>query len=157
MRPWWASGLSLLLRAHEKGARRRAPPTFSHSGIYFSSHPPLFLSLDAASYFMMAYECDWLWALGLENETTPMPLGSFLDSLAFGGYNQVLLNFYANYSRCAGRALVAAICQIRGPADRCSRPRVHATPSVAGIIISRDRFLWAKRETHLGRRRTSCS
>lgn len=73
--------------------------TLSRLPLFFSD---LFSPVIILSYFMLAYECDWLWALGLENDTTPIDLEGFLDSIAYGGFNQVLLNFYANYSavRC---------------------------------------------------------
>jgi len=47
---------------------------------------------------MMGYECDWLWALGLESDSSPISLEAFLNTLQWGGYNHILLQVYANHS-----------------------------------------------------------
>ena len=53
------------------------------------AHPHHFVWQDGARFFPMSYECDWCYALGLEADSTPTPLESFLDSLALGSYNMV--------------------------------------------------------------------
>jgi hypothetical protein len=63
-----------------------------------SAHPHHFIWQDGTRHFPMSYECDWIYALGLEPESTPTTLADFLDSIASGHYNQIVMNFYANHS-----------------------------------------------------------
>lgn len=53
---------------------------------------------DGTRHFPVSLECDWLYALGLEADTTPTTLDAFLDSLKPGQFNQIILNFYVNHS-----------------------------------------------------------
>ena len=70
-----------------------------HGGLLVDQdHPHHFIWADGTRHFPMSYECDWIYALGLEPDSTPATLESFLSSLAFGGYNQIVMNFYANHS-----------------------------------------------------------
>jgi hypothetical protein len=58
-------------------------------------HPYHFVFEDGTRFYMMAYECDWLWAL----DTTDPELQTihpFLDKLAAHGFNDVILNTYAH-------------------------------------------------------------
>lgn len=63
-----------------------------------AAHPHHFMYADGTRYFMMGYECDWLFALGLEPDSTPIGLEPFLDTLRWGGYNHILMQVYANHS-----------------------------------------------------------
>lgn len=63
-----------------------------------SAHPHHFVWQDGTRHYPMSYECDWIYALGLEAESTPTTLSDFLDSIASGQYNQIVMNFYANHS-----------------------------------------------------------
>jgi hypothetical protein len=70
-----------------------------HGGLHVdAAHPHHFVWADGTRHFPMSYECDWIWALGLEPDTTPTSLESFLDSIQSGGFNQIVMNFYANHS-----------------------------------------------------------
>ena len=61
-------------------------------------NPYHFVYEDGARYFMMGYECDWLWALDLSE------LNPFLDKLADYGFNNIILNAYAHdTSWCKGK------------------------------------------------------
>ena len=46
----------------------------------------------------MSYECDWCYALGMEGAAPNTTLPAFLDSLSYGGFNALVVNFYANHS-----------------------------------------------------------
>lgn len=71
----------------------------NHGGLRIDfRHPYHFVFDDGTRYFMMAYECDWLWALDLTNETLPT-LNPFLDKLAVFGFNNIVLNTYAHDSK----------------------------------------------------------
>ncbi len=51
---------------------------------------------DGSPYFMLGFECDFLFALDYHNgETTPM-LDKFADGIAENGFNHVVMNVYAN-------------------------------------------------------------
>jgi hypothetical protein len=54
-----------------------------------------FIFEDGTRYFLLGYECDWLWALDLPNEGLPT-LEPFLDKLAGHGFNHIILNAYAH-------------------------------------------------------------
>ena len=67
-----------------------------HGGLRSDAeHPHHFVHEDGARYFLMGYECDWLWALGMEAGETDSVNG-FLDRLADAGFNHVILNAYAH-------------------------------------------------------------
>ena len=58
-------------------------------------HKHHFIFEDGTRFFMLGYECDWLWAL----DTRDPKLGTvrpFLDKLAKHGFNYVILNTYAH-------------------------------------------------------------
>lgn len=54
-----------------------------------------FIYEDGTHYFLMGYECDWLWALDLGKSELTM-LNPFLDKLASSGFNHIILNAYAH-------------------------------------------------------------
>jgi hypothetical protein len=58
-------------------------------------HPYHFVYDDGARFFPLGYECDWLWALGLDKGDRK-PLDAFLDKLETAGFNYVILNAYAH-------------------------------------------------------------
>lgn len=60
-----------------------------------SKNPRHFIYEDGARYFLMGYECDWLWALDMNNPALPT-LNPFLDKLNEHGFNHVILNAYAH-------------------------------------------------------------
>ncbi|MCA9445801.1 MAG: DUF4038 domain-containing protein [Candidatus Omnitrophica bacterium] len=60
-----------------------------------SDHPHHFVYEDGTRYFLLGYECDWIWALDLTRKDTPT-LNSFLDKLAGFGFNHIILNGYAH-------------------------------------------------------------
>jgi len=67
-----------------------------HGGLRVDSkHPHHFVYEDGTRYFLLGYECDWLWALDLTEPDLPRT-GPFLDKLAQHGFNHILLNAYAH-------------------------------------------------------------
>lgn len=74
-----------------------------HGGLRIDpDHPHHFVYEDGARYFLMGYECDWLWALDL-GDPTSAKLDPFLDKLAAHGFNQIIVNAYAHdTSWCQG-------------------------------------------------------
>ncbi len=53
-------------------------------------HPYHFVYEDGTRYFLMGYECDWLWALA------PDAQRRLIDQIAARGFNHVLVNLYAH-------------------------------------------------------------
>lgn len=60
-----------------------------------AGHPRHFVFEDGHRYFLMGYECDWLWALDM-NDPELKVLGPFLDKLDESGFNYMILNAYAH-------------------------------------------------------------
>jgi hydrogenase maturation protease len=68
----------------------------AHGGLLVdASNPYHFVYEDGTRYFMNGYECDWLWALDMDDPNLPT-INSFLDTLAFYGFNDIILNAYAH-------------------------------------------------------------
>ena len=68
----------------------------AHGGLRVDpDHPHHFVFDDGTRYFLLGYECDWLWALDMDDPALPT-LGPFLDKLAAHGFNHVILNAYAH-------------------------------------------------------------
>lgn len=53
-----------------------------------------FIYEDGTKWFPVGYECDWLWALDMNDPKQPV-INTFLDKIAASGFNMVLLNAYA--------------------------------------------------------------
>ncbi len=60
-----------------------------------AEHPHHFAYEDGSPYYLMGYECDWLWALDMNDAHLPT-LEPFLDTLVEHGFNHILLNVYAH-------------------------------------------------------------
>ncbi len=58
-------------------------------------YPRHFVFEDGSRYFLMGYECDWLWALDL-GKPDLKATEAFLDKLAGSGFNYVIINAYAH-------------------------------------------------------------
>lgn len=58
-------------------------------------HPRHFIFEDGTRFFLLGYECDWLWALDMNNPELKT-VNPFLDKLAASGFNYVVLNAYAH-------------------------------------------------------------
>ena len=58
-------------------------------------HPHHFVFEDGTRLFLMGYECDWLWALDMDNPDLPT-LNAFLDNLAAHQFNYIITNAYAH-------------------------------------------------------------
>jgi hypothetical protein len=70
-----------------------------HGGLQVDpEHPYHFRYEDGTRYYLMGYECDWLWALDFGDPTLPT-VNAFLDRVAAVGFNHVLLNAYAHDTR----------------------------------------------------------
>jgi CubicO group peptidase (beta-lactamase class C family) len=82
------------LTAEFRGARNDDP--HCHGGLRVSlDHPRHFVCEDGTHYFLLGYECDWLWALDMADPRPPV-LGTFLDKLHHHGFNHVIINTYAH-------------------------------------------------------------
>ena len=67
-----------------------------HGGLRVDpQHPHHFIHEDGTRYFLMGYECDWLWALDMDDPSLPR-VNPFLDKLAAHGFNYIILNSYAH-------------------------------------------------------------
>lgn len=60
-----------------------------------SDSPRRFGYQNGDSYFPIAFECDWLFALDAENPDDFPKTRTFVDSLADNGFNQVVMNVFA--------------------------------------------------------------
>jgi len=68
----------------------------AHGGLAVDpEHPHHFVLEDGTRYFLLGYECDWLWALEMTARSTPT-LGRFLDKIASFGFNHLIMNSYAH-------------------------------------------------------------
>ena len=66
-----------------------------HGGLLVDAlHPHHFIYQDGSRYFLMGYEADWLWAVGLEDPERK-ELRRFIRQIAENGFNHVLVNVYA--------------------------------------------------------------
>jgi PelA/Pel-15E family pectate lyase len=66
-------------------------------------HPRHFRFEDGTRFYMLAYECDWLWALDTADPEI-RTIERFLDRLVASGFNYVILNTYAHdTSWCPGK------------------------------------------------------
>lgn len=54
-----------------------------------------FIYEDGSRYFLMGFECDWIWALDADDEGIPN-IRRFLDLLAERGFNHIVTNIYAH-------------------------------------------------------------
>ncbi|MCX6926744.1 MAG: DUF4038 domain-containing protein [Verrucomicrobia bacterium] len=71
------------------------PPNL-HGGLRVDpQYPRHFVFEDGRRYFLMGYECDWLWALDLGKPDLHRT-ETFLDKLAAQSFNYVILNAYAH-------------------------------------------------------------
>ena len=59
------------------------------------SRPHHFVFEDGSRFFLMGYECDWLWALDSDDPKLPTA-NAFLDKISSYGFNYILLNVYAH-------------------------------------------------------------
>jgi hypothetical protein len=67
-----------------------------HGGLRIDpENPRHFVFEDGSRFFLMGYECDWLWALDMGNAESKT-LDAFLDKLAANGFNHIILNAYAH-------------------------------------------------------------
>ena len=72
-----------------------ALPARTHGALRVdSAHPHHFVFEDGTRFFMLAYECDWLWALDAKDPGLPT-VKRLLDRMAAHGFNYVILNVYA--------------------------------------------------------------
>jgi len=60
-----------------------------------ADHPHHFIYEDGTRYFLAGYECDWLWALDMDDASLGR-LNLFLDKLADYRFNHIILNAYAH-------------------------------------------------------------
>jgi hypothetical protein len=66
-----------------------------HGGLLVDPlHPHHFIYQDGTRYFLMGYECDWLWALGMDDPQRK-EMRRLIRQMADNGFNHVLANIYA--------------------------------------------------------------
>ena len=58
-------------------------------------NPRHFVFEDGTRYFLLGYECDWLWAMDMKDPELKI-VNRFLDKLAASGFNYLILNAYAH-------------------------------------------------------------
>ena len=73
-----------------------------HGGLAIDAdHPHHFVYQDGTRYFLMGYECDWLWALDLGSPDT-CHLETFVNEISnYGGFNHIVTQAYAHYTSWA--------------------------------------------------------
>src|SRR4051812_42515025 len=65
-----------------------------HGGLQVDPlHPHHFVYQDGTRYFLMGYEADWLWAVGLEDPGRK-EMRRLIRQIAENGFNHVLVNVY---------------------------------------------------------------
>ena len=66
-----------------------------HGGIIVDpKNPQRFCYEDGTPYFLLAYECDWLYALDYDNQKAAPKAEQFLDLIANNGCSYVVMNLY---------------------------------------------------------------
>lgn len=66
-----------------------------HGGIIVDpKNPQHFIYEDGTPYFLLAYECDWLYTLDYNNDKAAPKTEHFLDLIAKNGCTQVVMNLY---------------------------------------------------------------
>jgi hypothetical protein len=64
-----------------------------------TAHPYHFVYQDGTRYFLMGYECDWLWALDLNSPDIDR-LRTFVNEISsYGGYNHIVTQAYAHHTK----------------------------------------------------------
>ncbi len=73
-----------------------------HGGLMIDAeHPYHFIYQDGTRYFLLGYECDWLWALDLNSPDTEQ-LERFINEISdYGAFNHVVTQTYAHYTKWA--------------------------------------------------------
>ena len=72
------------------------PSPAVHGGLIVDpDYPRHFVYEDGTRFYLLGYECDWLWALDL-GKPDLRATEAFLDELATNGFNYILVNTYAH-------------------------------------------------------------
>jgi len=75
---------------------QRNPSSMVHGGLFVDvTHPRHFVYEDGTRFYLLGYECDWLWALDL-GKSDLTATDAFLDKLVANGFNYIILNTYAH-------------------------------------------------------------
>ncbi|MFI3281134.1 MAG: DUF5060 domain-containing protein [Rikenellaceae bacterium] len=78
-----------VVRVEDRGDRRGAITTSA-------DQPNRFIYEGGDPYFLMGFECDFLFALNYHNEEQTPQLDQFLDRIAADGFNHIVMNVYAH-------------------------------------------------------------
>lgn len=98
-----------------------------HGGLVIDHDNPYhFFYEDGTPYFMFAYEADWLWALGLADPSQGQ-LRSLLAQIKQYGFNQVIVQLYANYATWCRRK-DGSMADDYGPPAQCLWQGTHERP-----------------------------
>jgi len=66
-----------------------------HGGLIIDpKYPQRFVYEDGTPYFLLAYECDWLYALDYDNQKSAPKTEQFLDLIANNGCSYVVMNLF---------------------------------------------------------------
>ena len=63
--------------------------------LFIDNNPRRFQTDEGGSYFSLGFECDFLFALDYDSEKTDN-LNQFLEKVSENGFNQIVMNVYAN-------------------------------------------------------------
>lgn len=75
---------------------QRNPSPLVHGGLIVDpQYPRHFVYEDGTRFYLLGYECDWLWAPDL-GQPDLKATEAFLDRLAASGFNYILINTYAH-------------------------------------------------------------
>ncbi|MCC6444379.1 MAG: DUF4038 domain-containing protein [Armatimonadetes bacterium] len=102
--PTALGGWSLVTRSDDPALSGKAvaflckpnPDQNAHGGLRVDKeHLHHFIYEDGTRYSLVGYECDWLWALDMNDARLPT-LNRFLDKLTASGFSYIILNAYAH-------------------------------------------------------------
>lgn len=88
-----------------------------HGGVVIDpKNPQKFAYQDGQSYFALAFELDWLFALDYDNTTAIPKTTQLIDEIKANGFNQVVMNVYAYNVNWKVSADVPAAYNYKNPA-----------------------------------------
>jgi hypothetical protein len=106
-----------------------------HGGLRVDpANPHHFRFEDGSPYFMFAYEADWLWALGLADPSQDK-LRELLAQIKQYGFNQVIVQLYANYAEWCRRK-DGSRADDYGPPAQCLWQGTHEQPDHLHLNIA---------------------
>ncbi|MCA8994477.1 MAG: DUF4038 domain-containing protein [Planctomycetaceae bacterium] len=84
------------LNGHSGNIQASASRDNQHGPVIISTESNRrFAYADGSSYFPIAFECDWLFALDAENQADLPKTRTLIETIARNGFNQIVMNVYA--------------------------------------------------------------